>query len=96
MAVDLSGNVVLDFYTTTCQPCKMLGVALDAISKEFPAVKIIKLNVENNPEQAVRFGVMSVPTLILLKDNKVAAISRGFSSKSGLTNLIRTTFLLGS
>lgn len=65
------GVVVLDFYADWCGPCKMLGVELDAFSKENTDVKIYKINVDNNPEIARNYGVMTIPTLVLYKNGEI-------------------------
>jgi len=83
------GNVLLDFYTSTCMPCKMLSPILDEIEKEFSTLKVAKIDVTQNPDMSQRFGVMSVPTVVLLVDSKVKEVSRGFSNKEALRTMVR-------
>ena len=65
------GVVVLDFYADWCGPCKMLGVELETFTKENTDVKIYKINVDNNPEIARNYGVMTIPTLVLYKNGEI-------------------------
>ena len=83
------GSVLLDFYTNTCAPCKMLSPVLDEIEKSFPTLKVAKIDVTQNPDMSQRFGVMSVPTVVLMVDSKVKEVSRGFSNKETLVSMVR-------
>lgn len=73
------GNVLLDFYTKTCAPCRALHPILDEISNQFENLTVTKVDVAQNPDAAQMFGVMSVPTVIFLKDAKVQDVSTGFN-----------------
>jgi len=63
--------VLLDFWATWCGPCKLIAPIVDEIATETPSVKVGKVNIEEEPELASAFSVMSIPTLVLLKDGKV-------------------------
>jgi thioredoxin 1 len=78
--------VVVDFWAEWCGPCKMIGPALEEISNELSGkVKVVKLNIDDNPELAAQFGVRSIPTLAIFKDGKVADIKVGAAPKTALS-----------
>ena len=81
-------TVLLDFYAEWCVPCKRLGPVLDDISEENPDIIIGKINVENEPDIANKFGVMSVPTLIVLKDGDETDKAVGFKTKAQILDLL--------
>ena len=62
--------VLLDFWATWCGPCRMVSPIVDEIGAEVTDAKVGKVNVDEQPELAIRFGVMSIPTVIFLKDGK--------------------------
>ena len=80
-------TVLVDFYADWCGPCKMLTPVIDEIAAEHPEVKVVKLNVDNAPEIASRYGVMSIPTLIVFKNGQVANQSVGYTGKTGIVEM---------
>lgn len=62
--------VLLDFWADWCMPCKMLAPIIDEVAEERPDILIGKINVDNEPDLAVRFGIMSIPTLIVFENGE--------------------------
>jgi len=87
--LDSSEPVVVDFWAEWCGPCRMIAPALEEISKSLNGkVKIVKLNVDENPNTAAKFGIMSIPTLMLFKDGQLASRQVGAAPKAKLEQWI--------
>jgi thioredoxin 1 len=81
--------VLLDFWAEWCGPCKMIGPLLSELSEEYAnKIKIIKLNVDENNNTAIKYAVRSIPTLILFKDSTVQAQHIGSASKAQLKEFL--------
>ena len=76
--------VLVDFWAEWCGPCHAIAPVLDQIASERSDLKIVKLNIDEEPSVAQRYGVMSIPTLILFKDGEPAAAAVGAMPKSML------------
>ncbi|MGG1552333.1 thioredoxin [Paenibacillus ferrarius] len=85
--------VLVDFFANWCGPCKALAPVLEEIGKELGSnVIIAKVNVDHNPMVSSKYGIMSIPTLILFKNGKIVETISGLQSKSYLINMVRKHF----
>jgi len=84
--------VVVDFWAEWCGPCKMIAPALEEIAGSMNGkVKIVKLNVDENPATAAKYGIMSIPTLMIFKNGEMAARQTGAAPKQKLEQWITTS-----
>ena len=81
--------VIVDFFATWCGPCKMLAPVLSELSDEHPELKIVKIDVDEDPALAQAFGVTSIPTLVAVKGGEVVATPVGYAEKEKILSLIR-------
>jgi thioredoxin 1 len=83
--------VVVDFWAEWCGPCRMIAPALEEIAGAMTGkVKIVKLNVDENPGTAAKYGIMSIPTLMLFKNGKLESSQLGAAPKQKLEQWIKT------
>ena len=80
--------VLVDFYADWCGPCRALAPTLEELAQELPDAKIVKVNVDENLDLAIRYGVNSIPNLKVFKDGEVTAQHLGLASKDYLRSLI--------
>lgn len=84
------GLVLVDFFSTTCGPCKMLGFVLKDVEKEFgDEVAILKVDFDQSKDLTEEYGVTGYPTLVLLKDGKEVGRLQGLQQKPVIINLIK-------
>lgn len=84
-----SGLVLADFWAPWCGPCKMIAPVLEELDGDMgDKVKIVKIDVDENQETAGKFGVMSIPTLLVIKDGEVVDKVVGFQPKEALAELL--------
>ncbi|MBW9212266.1 MULTISPECIES: thioredoxin [Terrabacteria group] len=82
-------KVFVDFYADWCGPCKMVGPLVEQLSNEISDVTFVKVNVDEQPEIAQRYGIMSIPTLIAFKNGQAVTTTVGFKPKEELEQVIK-------
>lgn len=78
------GIVLIDFYATWCMPCKAMSPILEEIAKEYEEVKVVKVDVDKNEELAIQHNVMSIPTILIMKNGEVIKTFVGITSKENI------------
>ena len=81
--------VLIDFYADWCGPCKMLSPVVDEVAKENENIKVVKINVDEAQDIAIKYQVMSIPTLVVIKDGKEVNRSVGVISKSEIISMVK-------
>lgn len=86
---NFNGTVLIDFFADWCAPCKKITPVIEKISENSPQnVKICKVNVEKEADLAKRFGIMSIPTVVVLKDGKIRNRSIGVTGEKAILDML--------
>ena len=81
--------VVVDFWAEWCQPCKMLSPVLDSVASKFSGqLKVVKCNVDENPDHAAQYGVVSIPNLLFFKDGQIVNQVVGYKNEQQLSSVV--------
>ena len=78
------GVVFVDFYATWCMPCKTMAPIIEEISKEYKEVKFVKIDIDKNEELAIKYNVMSIPTMLIMKNGEVTKTFVGVTNKENI------------
>ena len=81
-------KVLLDFWAPWCAPCRMVVPIVEEIAGERPDIKVGKINVDENPDLASRFGIMSIPTLVVMENGKIVNKAMGARPKAAILNML--------
>ena len=81
--------VLVDFWAAWCGPCKMIGPVIEEIANEHPEIKVCKINVDEEGELSIKYGVMSIPTLMIFKNGEVAQTAIGYRPKEEIEELLK-------
>lgn len=76
--------VFVDFYATWCMPCKTMAPIIEEISKEYKEVKFVKIDIDKNEELAIKYNVMSIPTMLIMKNGEVTKTFVGVTNKENI------------
>ena len=87
-SINTKADVIIDFFASWCGPCRMVSPIVAEIAEEHPEFVVAKVNVDENPELAGEFGVMSIPTLVVIKDGKVINQSAGARPKAQILAML--------
>lgn len=81
--------VVIDFWTTWCGPCKMMAPVVEEVAKDYPDVKVCKVNVDEEPELSNAFKIVSIPTIVVIKNGEIIDSVVGYRPKEDIEKIIK-------
>ena len=87
--MDSEKTVLLDFWAPWCAPCRMVVPIIEEITGERPDIKVGKINVDEQPELASKFGIMSIPTLVVMKNGKIVQQVSGARPKNAILEMLQ-------
>ncbi|MDD5927810.1 MAG: thioredoxin [Firmicutes bacterium] len=82
------GTVLVDFWAAWCGPCRMIAPAVEKIAEEHPEIKVCKINIDDEQELAIKHGVMSIPTLMVVKDGEITNTAVGLRPKEEIEEML--------
>ena len=86
--LNASGKVLLDFWATWCGPCQMIAPHVEEVAQEREDILVGKIDVDKDPELAVKFGIASIPTLLVMENGQVINKGLGFRPKADILKLL--------
>lgn len=86
--INTDKTILIDFFATWCGPCRMVSPIVDEIAEEHPEFLVAKVDVDKNPELAGEFSIMSIPTLVVIKDKRVINQSAGARPKAQILAML--------
>ena len=84
------GLTVVDFFATWCGPCRMMGQILEEVEETTPEITIVKIDVDENPNLARKFGIMSIPTIVVMKDGEMAGKHVGLMQADDFVEFVKS------
>lgn len=81
--------VVIDFWATWCGPCKMMAPVVEEVAKDYPDVKVCKVNVDEEPELSNAFKIVSIPTIVVIKNGEIIDSVVGYRPKGDIEKIIK-------
>lgn len=81
--------VIIDFWATWCGPCKMMAPVVEEVAKDYPDVKVCKVNVDEEPELSNAFKIVSIPTIVIIKNGEIIDSVVGYRPKEDIEKIIK-------
>lgn len=81
--------VIIDFWATWCGPCKMMAPVVEEVAKDYPDVKVCKVNVDEEPELSNAFKIVSIPTIVVIKNGEIIDSVVGYRPKEDIEKIIK-------